>query len=52
MMYQHYVIELQQYQDGSYGHIVHPVYDENEEIARLKGESKYYEVMAAAAVSA
>ena len=48
---QFYIIEVQQYQDGSYGDIKHFAYDENPDKARLKAESKYYEVLAAAAVS-
>ena len=43
-MYQNYVLELQQYADGTYGHIMHYVWDEDETTARLKGEGKYYEV--------
>ena len=43
-MYQFYVLELQQYEDGTYGNNVYFAYDENEEAAQLKGESKYYEV--------
>lgn len=50
-MYQFYVFEIQTYADGTYGHIVHPVYDTDETAARLKAESKYYEVLAAAAIS-
>ena len=48
---QFYIIEVQQYQDGSYGDIKHFAYDEDPDKARLKAESKYYEVLAAAAVS-
>ena len=48
---QYYIMELQQYQNGEYGHIVHVAYDEDPETARLKAESKYHEVLAAAAVS-
>ena len=44
-------MEIQQYADGSYGDIKHFSYDENADKARMKGESKYYEVLAAAAVS-
>ncbi len=51
MIYQYYVIEIQQYQDGTYGDIKHFAYDEDPDKARMKGESKYYEVLAAAAVS-
>lgn len=50
-MYQNYVVEIQQYANGEYGHIVHYAYDADAEQARLKAESKYYEVLAAAAVS-
>lgn len=50
-MHQFYVMELQRYQNGEYGNIVHYAYDKNQETARLKGESKYYEVLAAAAIS-
>ena len=50
-MYQFYVFELQQYSDGTYGDIKHVVYDEDLQKARRKAESKYYEVLAAAAIS-
>lgn len=50
-MTQYYVVEIQQYQNGEYGHIVHYAFDEDPDKARLKGESKYHEVLAAAAVS-
>ena len=50
-MYQNYIVEIQQYANGEYGHIVHYAYDADAEQARLKAESKYYEVLAAAAVS-
>lgn len=50
-MYNYYVIEIQQYINGEYGHIVHFAYDEDATKARLKAESKYHEVLAAAAVS-
>lgn len=50
-MRQYYIVEIQQYENGEYGHLVHFAYDENPEKARLKGESKYHEVLAAAAVS-
>lgn len=51
MVYQYYVVEIQKYANGEYGHLVHYVYDANQDKARLKGESKYHEVLAAAAVS-
>lgn len=50
-MNQYYIIEIQQYENGEYGHIVHFSYDEDAAKARLKAESKYHEVLAAAAVS-
>lgn len=50
-MTQYYVIEIQKYLSGEFGHIVHYAYDEDANKARLKAESKYHEVLAAAAVS-
>ena len=50
-MYQYYVVEIQQYANGGFGHIVHYAYDENADTARLKGEAKFHEVLAAAAIS-
>jgi hypothetical protein len=51
MIYQFYVVEIQRYADGSYSHIVHYAYDQDLTKARLKGEAKYHEVLAAAAIS-
>ena len=50
-MTQFYVLEIQQYANGEYGHIVHFAADENPDKARNKGDAKYYEVLSAAAVS-
>ena len=50
-MNQFYIIEIQQYATGDFGHIVHFAFDENPTKARLKAEAKYHEVLAAAAVS-
>lgn len=50
-MTQYYIMELQQYTDGSYGDIKHIAYDEDAGKARLKAESKFYEVLSAAAIS-
>lgn len=50
-MFQYYIIEIQKYHDGSYAHLVHYAYDEDENLARLKAESKYHEVLTAAAIS-
>lgn len=50
-MNQYYIMEIQQYANGEYGHIVHFAYDVDAAKARLKAESKYHEVLAAAAIS-
>ena len=50
-MTQYYIIEIQQNKEGEYGHIVHYVFDENPEQARLKAESKYHEILSSAAIS-
>lgn len=50
-MNQYYIFEIQQYANGEYGHIVHFAYDADATKARLKAESKYHEVLAAAAIS-
>ena len=50
-MTQFYVVEIQQYVNGEYGHIVHYAFDADPDKARLKGEAKYHEVLAAAAIS-
>lgn len=51
MITQYYIIELQTYANGEYGHIVHVAFDADPVKARFKAESKYHEVLAAAAVS-
>lgn len=50
-MYQYYIIEVQKSQNGEYGHLIHYAWDADPDKARLKGESKYHEVLSAAAVS-
>lgn len=50
-MTQYYIIEIQQYVNGEYGHIVHYAFDEDADKARLKAESIYHQILAAAAVS-
>lgn len=50
-MVQFYIVEIQQYATGEYGHIVHCAYDDDPVKARLKGDSKFYQVLSAAAVS-
>lgn len=50
-MYQYYVVEIIKMQSGEFEHNVFWLYDENDNKARLKGEAKYHQVLAAAAVS-
>ena len=50
-MNQYYILEIQKYANGEFGHIVHFAYDENEVKARLKAESKFHSTLAAAAIS-
>ena len=50
-MNQYYIFEIQQSNNGEYGHLVHFAYDVDAAMARLKAESKYHEVLAAAAIS-
>ena len=50
-MTQFYIVEIQQYANGEYGHLVHYAFDQDADVARLKAESKYHKVLAAAAIS-
>lgn len=50
-MTQFYIVEVQTFANGEFGHLVHYAFDEDADKARLKAESKFYEVLAAAAVS-
>ena len=50
-MTQYYIVEIQQYPNGEYGHIVHFAYDEDPDKARLKAESTYHSILAAASIS-
>lgn len=55
-MNQFYIVEIQMYrgvngEPDSYGHIIHYAYDEDATKARLKAESKFHEILAAAAIS-
>ena len=50
-MFQYYIIEIQRSHAGEYAHLVHYAFDTDADAARLKAESKYHEVLAAAAVS-
>ena len=51
MVYQYYIVEIQQNNQGEYAHLVHYAWDSDPDKARLKAESKYHEVLAAAAIS-
>lgn len=50
-MTQLYVIEVRKNQNEEFEHNVFWLYDADADKAQLKGESKYHEVLAAAAVS-
>lgn len=50
-MVYYYVIEIQSYQDGTSAYLVHPVSNANGQIALNQAESKYHQVLAAAAIS-
>lgn len=50
-MYQYYVVEVIKTQNGEFEHNVFWLYDQNDNKARLKGQAKYHEILATAAVS-
>ena len=50
-MTQFYIVEVKQMPSAEYEHQVYWVWDADADVARLKAESKYHEVLAAAAVS-
>lgn len=50
-MTQFYIVEIQQNANGEYAHLVQWAWDEDPDKAQLKAESKYYQVLSAAAVS-
>ncbi len=50
-MYQYYVTEVRKTHAGEYEHENYWAYDEDQQKARLKGEAKFHEIMAKAAVS-
>lgn len=50
-MTQLYIVEVKKSANQEFEHNVFWVYDEDPDKARLKGESKYYEVLSAAAIS-
>ncbi len=50
-MTQFYIIEIKQLNSGEYEHTVHYAWDENPDMARLKAESKYHDILSKGAVS-
>ena len=50
-MTQLYVVEIKKNANGEFEHNVNWVWDEDPDKARLKGESKYFEILSQAAVS-
>lgn len=50
-MTQFYIVEVKQLPSAEYEHQVYWVWDADADVARLKAESKYHEVLAAAAIS-
>ena len=50
-MTQFYIVEVKQLPSTEYEHQVYWVWDADADVARLKAESKYHEVLAAAAIS-
>lgn len=50
-MYQYYTVEISKNKDGEFEHSVLWHYADTDEAARLKGESKFHEIMSRAAVS-
>ena len=50
-MYQNYVVEVKKTQQGEFEHNVFWLYDEDPDKAMLKAESKFHEILSAAAVS-
>ena len=51
MLSQNYIVEIKQYQDGSFEHNVNYVWDDDADKAMLKAEAKFHEILAQAAVS-
>lgn len=50
-VYQYYVVEIQCNAAGEYSHDVHYVWDADPDVARRKGEAKFYDVLSRAALS-
>ena len=50
-MYKFYVMEIQKSDDTHFAYLVHEASDEDRAVAQMKAESKYHQVLAAAAIS-
>lgn len=50
-MYKFYVMEIQKSDDTHFAHLVHEASDDDYDAARMKVESVYHQVLAAAAIS-
>ena len=50
-MTQYYIIEIRELTPGEFEHQVYYAWDEDPKMAQLKAESKYHEILSAAAVS-
>ena len=50
-MYQNYVVEIKKLRSGEFEHEIYWLYDDDEDTAQLKAESKYHEVLMRAALS-
>ena len=50
-MFQNYVVEIKQFHNGEFEHNVFWLYDADADKAMLKAESKFHEILAAAALS-
>ena len=48
MLFQNYIAEIKRYHNGEFEHNVFWAWDEDEDKARLKAESKYHEILAVA----
>lgn len=51
MIHQYYITEVRKTTSGEFEHENFWVWDEDEQTARLKGESKFHEILATAAIS-
>lgn len=50
-MYKFYVMEIQKSDDTHFAYLIHEASDEDFATAQMKAESKYHQVLAAAAIS-